>query len=317
MGAAAAASRNRSARRSASRVVLLFTACAALLGAGANSARASLPRDFFAMYSEPGDTAGNGAPHLIDGNAHVVAAFGGEDREEVHILAQGKNAGESLSATFRAPTGEHLEPREYRNAESFHGLNQTTPTLEARYGNTGCNSFGRFTIKEVTFTAKGKLERFWAVFEQRCYNHQAPAAVGEIRFGEPYPRGAPVVEPRSFEWPERAADSVSAPEPITLVGRKAVAHITIVRLGGADPQDFQIEGDDCSGAELRGSRCQILVAAAPQTTGRSEAQLLIGESGRHQTVVPGSESAGHSSGTAATSSKSRPAASTKAARTSR
>ncbi|GEM_PF-6710826 len=81
---------------------------------------------------------------------------------------------------FAAPNNQPLTVGTYENATRFPFEAPPVPGL-AVYGAIGCDSTGRFTVREIAYGAGDAIDSFWATFEHYC-GTGAPALIGEIRF---------------------------------------------------------------------------------------------------------------------------------------
>ncbi|MEK7348227.1 MAG: T9SS type A sorting domain-containing protein [Candidatus Eisenbacteria bacterium] len=92
------------------------------------------------------------------------------------------------SLTFAPPAGQSLMPGLYQGATALGG-----PSLPRLFVRPYCPNIGdcgvsnsTFEVREATYDAQGKVETFWATFEQRCANWSWVLA-GEVRFNARLP----------------------------------------------------------------------------------------------------------------------------------
>ena len=234
------------------------------------------------LFSEPGDYIGDGKDRLVD--APEAVSVNGE-RNVVEVRAE--TDGNSFSFEFAAPYGRQLEVGEYTGAKRYP-FQKRAAGLSVHGEGRECNTdFGRFVIKDIHFSGSGKVERFWALYEQHCEGKRRPALFGEVRVGEP-PTGAPeVVAPAAVDWPATAVRRHGVDVPVTVGAGETAAQIASVTLEGEHAADFTIVNDECEGATLSPrERCDVVLAAQPKAAGLRTAQLLITDvSGATTTVA--------------------------------
>jgi hypothetical protein len=234
------------------------------------------------LVSEPGDYIGGGEDRLIDA-PESVSVSGGRRFAEVRAETGDK----SFSFEFAAPYGRQLEVGEYTGAKRYP-FQKRAAGLTVSGESRACNTdFGRFMIKDIHFSGAGKVERFWALYEQHCEGKHRPALFGEVRVGEP-PTGAPeVIAPAAVAWPLTAIRKRGIDVPVTVGAGETAAQIASVTLEGKDVGDFTIVNDECDGATLMPrARCEVVLAAQPKAVGLRAAQLLITDASGAKTTVP-------------------------------
>jgi hypothetical protein len=221
-------------------------------------------------------------PPLLYDAPEVVHAEG--DASRVEVVAEGNS--DTSQFTFVPPAGQQLAVGEYPNAERFPFEDPSHPGLTVSVGGAGCNEVaGRFTVKDIQLASSGAVERFWALWEQRCDN--GPPSFGEVRVGEPETEAPEAVAPMAVRWPATAVGSTASQVPVTVGARAGGANIASVGLGGSDAGEFAIVGDSCEGVTLAAQqRCVIEVVAKPHTGGPRAAELLIGDVSGATTAVP-------------------------------
>ena len=229
------------------------------------------------MVSEPWDFMGAGMDTLFNW-PEAVAVTG--NRGAVDVEAQQK--GQGFSFGFAAPSGRELEVGEYAGAEQ--NPIKGRPGISVSGDGRGCDlTFGRFVVKDIHFGASGSLERFWALYEQHCERAEEPALFGEISYGEP-PTAAPeLVQPSAIDWPRTRVAS-SARVPVTVTAGESGAQVTSISLAGANPAEFAIANDTCTGTTLAPrAACQIALSAKPAAAG--SAQLILTDKSGAKTIV--------------------------------
>jgi hypothetical protein len=232
------------------------------------------------LVSEAGDWIGLGVNRLLDEPESV--SISGE-RSAVQVRAEA--AGESFSFSFAAPDGQQLAVGEYVGTSSSAG--RGWPGLDVSGSGRGCGtSTGSFIVKDIHFNGSGEIERFWALYEQHCENADAPAAFGEVRFGEPAAEAPEVVAPSAVAWPQTAVGRTGVEVPVTVGAGEGGAHVASVVLEGEDAGDFTIANDECAGTILaRRARCELAVAVTPKAPGLRTAQLVITDQSGAKTAV--------------------------------
>jgi hypothetical protein len=103
----------------------------------------------------------------------------------------------------------------------------------------------------------------------------SPTFVGLTGFGEPNPDQA--LSPTSHDFLDVQVGSWSAPQIFT-VESTGTTGLTVlsVEIEGANPEQFEIETDGCSGEEIDpGGLCQIEVAFGPASVGAKSASLEV------------------------------------------
>ncbi len=235
------------------------------------------------LVSEAGDFIGGGQDLLID--APEALSVSGE-RSLVDVRAEGK--GETYSFEFAPPAGKLLQVGEYTGAERYPFEANGSPGLTVSGGARECNTdYGRFIIKDIHLNSSGKVDRFWALYEQHCEGREAPALFGEVRVGEPATEAPETVAPTAIDWPQTAVGSSSAKVPVTVGAGESGAQISSVSLEGEDAGDFTVASDGCEGATLAPrARCDLNVAAKPIAAGPLTAQLVIVDHSGAKTTVP-------------------------------
>jgi hypothetical protein len=231
------------------------------------------------LVSEPGDWLGGGADGFFDA-PHALSFLGGSD---VRVSAEYK--GERATFEFDPPSGQQLEDGEYLGAERLPTA--ASPGLRVSVGDKGCNqTFGRFVVKDISFSTTGRVDRFWALYEHRCESAEVPALFGEVRVNEPPTEAPEAVEPTAIEWPPTAVGSSGVTVPLRIVGGEFGAHLVGVTLTGADAGDFSVVSDGCAGRRLApGARCELAVAVRPTAAGLRTAQLVVADKSGAQTLV--------------------------------
>ena len=181
---------------------------------------------------------------------------------------------------FSAPPGQTLRSGTYRRTTDAGTPGR--PALAVTYDGHGCSepSEGRFDVRELHRDARGKIDRFWVVFEYRC-GHAPQAMFGEIRVGIPDGGTEATIAPSSVWFPDAYAGATGTFVPVTVVGGPDGTTVADVRLGGAHAGDFALASDTCSGVTLAPSeRCEIWVAPAPSAPGPRTAALVVTSSAR-------------------------------------
>jgi hypothetical protein len=187
-----------------------------------------------------------------------------------------------------APYGKKLEVGEYNNAEGTPEANSGRPGLDVGGDGRGCNKpHGRFTVRDIHYTASGEVDRLWANYEQRCETPTSPALFGEVRIGEPAPTTPEATIPAAAEWPAGSVGVTGAGVEITVVAGESGGRITSVALEGEDPSDFNVAHNGCPTSMLQAEQhCVVTVDPKPIATGPRAAQLVITDASGARTAVP-------------------------------
>jgi hypothetical protein len=239
------------------------------------------------LVSEHGDFIGSGIDRLFDAPG-TVSIHGSSAEVEVRAEQEINRFTQNFTFTFLPPAGKPLEVGEYSDAEGPGSRQEGSPGISITGDGNGCDRYyGRFTVKDIAFNGSGRVDRFWALYEQHCGSPNAPALFGEVRVNEP-PTGAPeTVTPMAVEWPQTVVKRGKVHVPITITAGEAGAHVASVLLEGADPSEFEVTKDKCSGATLNpGASCRLEIAAKPTSPGLREAQLAIVDASSARTTVP-------------------------------
>ena len=85
---------------------------------------------------------------------------------------------------FGAPLDQRLVPGEYTDAVGLWDVIGAHPVVYVMHNTYECRwgTLGRFTVLDASYGADGKIEHFWATFEQRCSSF-APALTGAVKYG--------------------------------------------------------------------------------------------------------------------------------------
>ncbi len=231
------------------------------------------------LVSESGDFVGAGRDVTFDSPS--AFRIRGTKR---YVEIDAEEGEHRFSFDFSAPSGQVLEVGEYSGTERFSG--EHSPGLDVSGDGRGCDrDYGRFIVKDIAVSARGHVNRFWALYEQHCESPESPALFGEVRVGEP---GAGLESaPAAIEWPHTAVGTTGVEVPVKIVAGASGAEIANVSLEGADPGDFRIESDNCEGATLLpGAICELAVAVRPTETGARTAEMLVRERSGTKTAIP-------------------------------
>ncbi len=263
--------------------MLLLPLALLLSAAAAAQAAPATGQASVTMVSEAGEYVGGGTNRLF---AAPQAVFLRGSRNHVRVAVAYR--GESFTFDFAAPSGEPLKVGEYTGAERYPFETVESPGLAVSGDGRGCNNdYGRFVVKDIHFAAAGKLDRFWALYEQHCESPAAPALFGEVRVGEPPPAAPEAAVPAAIAWPQTKVGASGVGVPVTIIGGESGAQIAAVGLEGEDASDFSITSDACTAATLApGGACVITVAVTPTASGLRTAQLLITDKSGAKTTVP-------------------------------
>ena len=240
--------------------------------------------DSAALVSTRGSYIGGGADHVFYAPRSLELR---PESDGNNVEARAENAGENFSFDFAAPEGKALAVGEYTDAESFRANPDPLPRISVSGDGAGCSyEYGRFIVKDIHFNAFGRIDRFWALFEQHCSGPEAPPLFGEIRVGEPPPDAPEAAVPAAVSWPFTVVGARSPEVPVTVIGGESGAHVEAVGIQGEDAGDFRVVGDECQGAALApGGTCGVRIVARPEAAGKLTAGLVITDSSGAQTTV--------------------------------
>src|SRR3954451_6243625 len=232
--------------------------------------------DEVVMFSDPGDYIGGGGVRLYTPPNSTISVSGSTAYLQVSV--SGGTNGDSYWMEFAAPYGQSLAPGVYDRAQRapFHEAGR--PGIDIGGDGRGCNTIaGRFEVKDLAVTSDGVLQRLWIVYEQHCEGGTS-ALFGEIRLGEPGPVGTGGVAPAIIRWPTSDVGKLATVVPATIVATGPM-QLTGAALGGANPGDFGIRLDECTGKALvAGQSCQVWVRYQPTTAGTRLATLHVRDS---------------------------------------
>jgi Tol biopolymer transport system component len=106
--------------------------------------------------------------------------------------------------------------------------------------------------------------------------------LGEPQLTETYVRNLapcneePTVTPTTLSFNAQPLDTISAAQQITLTAGSEALQIHHLQLDGADPSDFFVTVDECSGETLEpGETCTFMVRFLPSATGQRFATLIV------------------------------------------
>jgi hypothetical protein len=233
-----------------------------------------------AIFSDPGSYIGKGAETVWTPAFAGVSGF--PNSIGVNVTPP---QGDSYSIGFGGPSGQRLEPGVYDSV----GDDTDRPHLAASTSaGAGCDGSGRFEIKDIAYDANDVPTRLWVLFELHC-NQGLPALFGELKLGEP--PDDPVLQPvpSIVRWPADNFGTVETPVPVLVVASQPTS-ISSVAIGGADPQDFRLAQDGCTGIQLAPKdSCSVQVAFDPLVAGTRTAvlQLIAGNGTVHSVPLQG------------------------------
>ncbi len=247
---------------------------------GATAASAASLSGSIAMYSDPGDYIGQGQQQVWSHTATGVTGNPGD----LTVNVSDSN-GNAWDLEFAAPPGQVLQPGVYDHAlrAPFRG---SSPGIDINGAGRGCNTdAGRFEVKDVAFDSSGNPTRLWIIFEQHCEG--APAALfGEVRLGEGADGASAQSAPSVVRWPVNDFGTPETVVPVQFSASQATS-VTGVSITGADPADFRLSSDGCSGVNLAVGRvCTVYVGFTPTAPGLQTATLQLSESGGATDQVP-------------------------------
>jgi hypothetical protein len=229
------------------------------------------------LYSDPGSELASG---VESASTTYATVSGYPSRLQIQFSPAGSS--EAWSLTFGAPEGQSLQTGGVY--DDALGTPQT-PTLEAINGSEGCTGNGRFEVKDLAYDAAGVPTRVWILYELHCDDGQ-PALFGEVRLGEPAGPGPLDIVPSSVRWPADDFGTVATPVPVLFTADQTT-QIRTVTLGGADPRDFRISQDSCTGLKLNtGEQCTVWVDLDPLTAGTVAAKLKLTTGSGSGATVP-------------------------------
>ncbi|MDQ2729603.1 MAG: hypothetical protein M3Y91_17470, partial [Actinomycetota bacterium] len=230
----------------------------------------TVPNAVITVFSDPGDSVGGGIAHEFDPSNSSAAGDLSTTGFNLSVTG-GPNNAQNFGFRFAPPAGATLQPGYYAGARD---VPETGAPILSVTGNAGCDSEGAFDIRDLATTG-GSITRLDVVYEQRC-NNSTSELFGEIKIGEAPPNNL-LVASSSIRWPSVGLGGHSTAVPVTVrnLGATPVSMGTTA-LGGANPSDFNLGPDNCSGAVLAPQgACQVFVDLAAPTQGPVTAQLQL------------------------------------------
>jgi PASTA domain len=228
---------------------------------------------FAVMFSDPGDYIGGGTQRLFrTGNASITLS-GSPGYVEVSV--SGGTSGDYYWMDFAAPPGWALSPGYYTHAQRAPFREAGRPGIDIFGSGRGCNEIdGLFQVKDIAWSGT-TLTRLWILYEQHCEGGSA-ALFGEVRVGEPPATDPALLAPLTIRWPASDVGRASTTVPATLVALDSPVTISSASVVGANPGDYVIRADDCSGHTIPvGGSCQVWVRFIPAGAGIRSATLRL------------------------------------------
>ena len=258
-------------------VVCALLVLLALVVPGAALAAAS---DSVTMVSDRGDYIGQGGTLLAMPPSGSVSA---QLPTSSYLTVNMTSANGSYSFLFATAGGANMATGVYDDARQTSDASH--PRIYVFGEGRGCNETrGRFEVKDIDVTGT-TVNRLWLLYEQHCEGG-APALFGEIKIGETGPTGPLALAPSAVRWPKWDAGAPATPVPITFRAASA-ATFGNAQLQGADPNEFSIRSDACSGQSLvAGSVCKIWVRYERLAGGSHSASLQVADTDGNTYTVP-------------------------------
>ena len=147
---------------------------------------------FFSFVSDPNDPIGRGAATRLTPQSAQFTAWCFASQ----VIVTMDSPGQFWRTVFAAPRGTRLTTTTYENtapastAPEFPETNG--PEMSISGNGAGCSGTGRFTVREVDLTTNGRVNRFWASFEQRCQG-RTEVMRGDVRVISPRPASSTLV----------------------------------------------------------------------------------------------------------------------------
>ena len=190
------------------------------------------------------------------------------------------------SVQLAAPPGQKLRVGSYNDARTLFNTATQPGIYVSRDGETDGSFEGNFVIKDIAYSSPGRLQRLWAIFEERC-TCAAWFTFGEVRLGMPDPDPAMLLRPTEVHWPPAYLGRGSVPVPVTVVARGTPLRVANAAIGGASPGQFEITRDDCAGRTIpAGGTCEVWVRFDPSSEGSKSAVLQIRDASGGAHPVP-------------------------------
>jgi hypothetical protein len=261
-----------------------------LLATVAPSSGAQAPANTVVMLADRDSVAGTRQMVFHPGNTRIMSLASTRSELRVYVVTEAESwlQEESWDFEFSAPVEWEMTPGVYDRAwYSFRHDVDGRPGIDVSGEGRGCESMGRFEVKDIAFGPDDNLDRLWLVFEQHC----GGPVVGEVRINMNEPAlPTPVVAlPSVLRFGETDLGRENGPLAVTVLASDAT-QITSVSLGGESPSAFPVHSDGCSGATLAaGATCQVSLRFVPPAAGTHRALLTIADSaGRaHEVSVEG------------------------------
>ena len=271
-------------------VALLFTSMAA---PGA-AVRAAVPSSSFYVESDPGDPIGSGRTGLATSDDSTFEVYL-HSTFQTAVSVSGE-IGFFLVYAY-GPNGTELEAGQtYANAAYLNHAGPTQATLAPYWDGSGScpvgeETVGAFTVHDVGY-ADGLFTRLSMSFRVDC-GETTGSLHGELRYGSASPAYAAVLQdptgsaPGVFAGIGVGMTSETTTFTLTNVGASALA-VGAASTSGADPDDFLILDDECSGSSLAsGEACTLGVRFKPSGAGNrsSVLSLPVGTAAGHRRIA--------------------------------
>lgn len=221
-------------------------------------------------YSDPTDSVGKGKQWLFTPANSTIEMHTSGGGVSVQVTGAGNNGDFTMGFG-----GTPIEKGVYPDGGVYITGN-----------GTACDENpGRMEVKDIARDGSGTIQRLWVVFEQHCQG-DPNALWGEVRVAEPVPDEPATTAPAIARWPPLENGGIGNAVPVTLLASGAT-HVSAVTVKGANPGDFHMSGDGCSGKSLAGgASCHVSVQFAPTTPGTRTATLdIVDSAGRHYTTA--------------------------------
>lgn len=220
------------------------------------------------MVGERGEYVSGGRDRLFAAHNATVELSGGPAALSVRF--SGGTYGETYGIDLRTSDGRAFEPRTYRDDEVgllVHGEGRACAALRSQV-----------TVLDIAY-AGSAVERFHAVYEQKCERVDDPALFGEVRYMVPGGDSDLLVAPGRVAWPETYPGVDARTVPVTFVntGVAAVA-LGEPQITGASASSFSVGNSTCTSRLAPGASCVVEVGFRPNAAAPYDAVLTVPDS---------------------------------------
>jgi hypothetical protein len=252
-------------------VGVVLAAVAGISVVATTSAHAAVtPVSRLVLEGESGDYV-NGGRHTDQAVLSASASSG--------FVSVSSPSPETWHVDLRATTDVGpLTPGLYEAATGASGRTPGVPGLDVFGEGRGCNVVaGRFRVDQADYDGSGNLLALAARFEDHCEGG-GPASFGTVAYNATVPVYSHVLSAVQMAFPA-TQPSHHAARSFTITNTTSVAMpVTSLSLAGANPDQFAIGPDNCTGALLPvDASCTATVSFTPSRSGQHSASLVVAD----------------------------------------